>query len=337
MRLPGQATLQRITDRVRARLAGGALILLYHHVADLPTDPERLGVSPRHFAEHLEVVRRQGRPVRLQELVRRGGPPPPRAVAVTFDDGYRDNLLAARPLLERHDVPATVFVTAGYLGRGREFWSDELERALLGPGPLPATLDLLIDGRRHRWTLGEAAGGGAGPETARSGPRHRLYRSLHRLLRPLPDEAREPMMDALLAWAGAAPEVRESRRMLDEGEVARLAEGGLVEVGAHTLTHPVLAAVGAGRQEAEIRGSKARLEAILGRPVTSFAYPYGYRTDYTGRTVGLVKRAAFACACAAFPGLVWAATDPFQLPRLAVPDGDGEALARQLHRWWRGR
>jgi peptidoglycan/xylan/chitin deacetylase (PgdA/CDA1 family) len=76
-------------------------------------------------------------------------------VAVTFDDGYADNLLNGKPLLECYDVPVTVFVTSGYVGAGREFWADELERLFLQPGTLRQELCLAIKGRTHQWDLGE--------------------------------------------------------------------------------------------------------------------------------------------------------------------------------------
>jgi peptidoglycan/xylan/chitin deacetylase (PgdA/CDA1 family) len=131
--------------RLRTRLTGRwGMILLYHRVCESPLDPWQLSVTPRHFAQHLEVIRRKWRPMPLGPLVRalREGQRLERAVAVTFDDGYADNLLAAKPLLERYDIPATVFVATGCLEGGWGFWWDELESLLLRAGELPPTLDL---------------------------------------------------------------------------------------------------------------------------------------------------------------------------------------------------
>jgi peptidoglycan/xylan/chitin deacetylase (PgdA/CDA1 family) len=115
----------------------------------------------------------------------------------------------------------------------------------------------------------------------------------------------------------------------------RLADGGLIEIGSHTLSHPVLAALPVAAQIDEISGSKARLEQLLGHPVTSFAYPFGGRSHYTDQTVAAVREAGFEWACSNFAGMVWPSTDRWQLPRLLVRDWDGDQFARNLEGWIR--
>jgi peptidoglycan/xylan/chitin deacetylase (PgdA/CDA1 family) len=116
--------------RLRSRLRGGAIILGYHRVASSDRDPFGLCVSAGNFAEHLEVLSRALRPIPLAALVGRlrNGARLDGIVVVTFDDGYVDNLEAAKPLLERWNVPATVHVVAGALGA--RFWWDELTALL---------------------------------------------------------------------------------------------------------------------------------------------------------------------------------------------------------------
>src|SRR3954471_4527910 len=159
MRIRGIGRVRQAARWVKNRFTRRVLILLSHRVIELSSDPYLLGVTPQRFAEHLEIVRKHGRPMRLRQLVQalRDGNLPSRAVVVTFDDGYADNLYKAKPLLERYDIPATVFVVTCAIGREREFWWDDLERLLLQPGTLPETLHLCIDGSAYRWELGEAA------------------------------------------------------------------------------------------------------------------------------------------------------------------------------------
>lgn len=344
MTIRGSAHLRRAAQRVRGFFQHRALILLYHRVASLRSDPWSLAVTPAHFGEHVEILRRYARPARLQQLTRAlaEGKTLHRSVVVTFDDGYADNLVSAKPLLERHDVPATVFVATGAIGGGREFWWDELGRVLLEPGTLPAELDVRVDETRFTWTLGEAAHYDqeaalrdrhwrAGEEAPSA--RHALYRALWERLRCSPAGARERTMNELLEWSGVGVAVRPSHRTLSSDDVAALANGGLVDVGAHTVTHPMLSALSAAAQRDEIERSKTRLDEILDRPVTSFSYPYGGRADFSRETVDAVRHARFHCACSTHADTVARQSDPYQLPRVYVGDWDGDRFAECLSQW----
>lgn len=319
---------------------------MYHRVAEVDSDPWSLCVTPQHFAEHLEVLRKHTRPMRLQQLTQalQDGKCPHRSVVITFDDGYADNLYNAKPLLERYNIPATVFMTTGAVGHEREFWWDELERLLLQPGTLPETLHLSSNGSNYQWVLGEAAHYSedayqrhrcwyVDEEQDDPSPRHFLYRSLWQLLRPILEGERRKVLDELVAWAGAEPASRPTHRSLTLAEVFTLGQGELIEVGSHTVTHPSLSALSAASQRDEIQRSKARLEEIIGHPVISFAYPHG---DYTAETAAFVREAGFACACSSVADVIWRRTDRFQLPRVVVEDWDGEEFARRLEEWFHG-
>jgi peptidoglycan/xylan/chitin deacetylase (PgdA/CDA1 family) len=337
--MPGINRLRRAARRLKSSHASGGIILLYHRVAEVSSDPWGLCVSSRHFAEHLVVLRKRGFVMPLRQLVQAletgiflAG------VAVSFDDGYADNLYAAKPLLERYETPATFFLTTGYIDRQSEFWWDEHERILLQPGKLPETLQLSIADRTFHRSLGKAAQLSEDDfrlhrswkawEEAPSA-RHELYYSLWQTLQMLRENERRKAMDELVAWAGVAPAGRRTHLPLSIEEVMALAKGELFEIGAHTVTHPLLAALPAVLQREEIQQSKAYMEAILGRPVTSFAYPHG---NYTPETVALVRTAGFACACSTVAGVVRKGTDCLQLPRVQVGDWDGEVFNRWLSR-----
>jgi peptidoglycan/xylan/chitin deacetylase (PgdA/CDA1 family) len=320
------------------------LILLYHRVTELPIDPQLLCVTPQHFAEHLDILRKSFNPLSLRQLMEglRTGRLPSLGTVVTFDDGYFDNLGEAKPILDRYDVPATVFVATGYLGGTCEFWWDELERLLLHGRKLPDSLCLSINGSTQRWKLGQAAEPIEGwlDQNRRwnmtnlnddTGPRQHLYASLCRLLRPLTDQARQSALAALRRWAGEEAAARSSHRALLPDEVIQLAEGSTIEVGAHTVTHPVLSALPVEAQREEVSQSKLRLQEILNTEVTSFSYPFGTHADYSPATVDIVKEAGFACACSNFEGLAGPGTSRFELPRVLIRDWDADTLTRRLH------
>jgi peptidoglycan/xylan/chitin deacetylase (PgdA/CDA1 family) len=350
--VPGEPMIKDFVARskqavreLRIRFAYAPLILLYHRVSDLPSDPHLLSVTKAHFAEHLEILRRHTRPMLLRDMVRalRDNNVPRRAVAVTFDDGYADNLHNAKPLLERYAVPATIYVTSGYVGASREFFHDKLEDMFLQPGKLPQFLRLTIAGNTHLWDLGDDARYSEDAyqrnrawhilKAENPTGRHSVYRSLCQLFYTLQDDDRRETLEALATWAGSKLSCRQTYRVLEPNEVRMLTNGGLVEVGSHTMTHPVLSALPCAQQRDEIQQSKTVLEEMLGRPVMSFAYPYGARSDYTAETVSLVREAGYDHACSNFEGLVQQDTDPWQMPRFLVRDWDAEIFSRQLRKW----
>jgi peptidoglycan/xylan/chitin deacetylase (PgdA/CDA1 family) len=321
--------------------AGFPKILLYHRVEDMGNDPQRMCVGRDHFDEHLSVLRENFRPVRLSsgfDNARHSDED--RQVAITFDDGYADNLLNAKPLLEAHGVPATVFITTDCIDSKREFWWDELERILLLPGDLPNILKIRVDNHLLSWNLGRDASypptrwtdhgnwtlGDTGDPTAR----HTLYRALLELLRERRDSSRQAVLEQLRSAANVPPEGRSSHRTLTAPELRELASGGLIEVGAHTRTHPVLASLSISEQWKEIAGSARRLKELIGRNVSSFAYPYGWHGQYTRATVTLVRGTRFARACSGFPPSVARSSNRFELPRLVVRDCDGDTFARDV-------
>lgn len=338
-----ESRLGRAARGLWRRLRGRSLILMYHRVADLEADPFGIAVSPGHFAEQMEVLRRRARPMPLRDLARAVGRNriPGRAVAVTFDDGYADNLHAARPVLERLDVPATAFIVGGSIGSERGYWWDELEDIVLGPGELPRELRLDLGGERYCAELGDGARYTEEAARAHRGwrchaaaedpsPRHRLFRALAPRLQRLPHAAQSRALGELRAWAGGAPAGRADRRVLTEAELARLGAGTLVEVGAHTHHHTMLAPQAVDEQRREMAAGRAWLEERLGRRVESLSYPYG---SYSDETLAIVRDLGFASACCSRAWPIWRYEHAHELPRLTVGDWDGDQFARRLGAW----
>jgi peptidoglycan/xylan/chitin deacetylase (PgdA/CDA1 family) len=325
-------------ERLRKRFDTRALILAYHRIADAVSDPWGLCVSAQHFAEHIEILSRRRPALSMREFARRlrAGRVPCRSVAVTFDDGYADNLFIAKPLLERHDVPATVFVASGHIGDTAEFWWDGLQALLLEPRPLPPRLHLEWDGGFGDFDLGDAAKwdeeGWLRHRSWRAsdpGPtaRHDLYRSLYHILRQLPQVGQREILAKLAAWAGVRESRRPAYRTLSATELRSLGEGGLIEIGAHSVTHPPLSTLPEAIQQREIADSRATLEGIVDAPVVSFAYPYA---DRSPATASIVSRLGFVSAVTTDGGAVCAASPFFELPRAIVPDVSGDRFSEWL-------
>lgn len=338
MRVRGIDRARRALGAARNLVSPHGVILMYHRIARSEHDPWSLCVSPDRFAEQLEVLNRCAIVVPLRRLLeaipasRRSRPP----VAITFDDGYADNLHCAQPLLERHGNPATVFVASGYTRTRLPFWSEELVRIVLGAAVLPDHLTLVIDDTPFEWKASLSDRGCATDSRPKPVDGDRLMAKRRRLLfdlwlrlRPLTIHQQMGMLDELKRWADDHDTPDATAMPLSHEELGRLVACGLIEIGAHTVSHCELPAQPIARQMREIAGSKADCEAMIGRPVTSFAYPYG-RFDET--SAACVRQSGFTLACSTRPGLSSVETDRFRLPRLAVKDWNGDEFERRFRR-----
>ena len=318
---------KRFLKRTASFLMGAAVVLLYHRVYDTDFDPLLLSVSPDNFDAQMTYLRRRYAVLSLEELRRAlgKGSLPRGAVAITFDDGYGDNLRNARPILDRHRIPATVFVTTGYTGSGREFWWDELGRTLFFAPRLPERLSLSVAGTPREWAMGSASRMTMKERLADRSwtilrddnptELHRAYREIQPILSRVPSDQRDRMLMDLReqtggggsqgAQDGVPADPVSDTLALTHDELRALAEGGLITIGAHTVTHPVLSTLTAEAAANEIRQSKQDLQQILGGDVVSFAYPYGYwggtlrRTSPTCAPRGLptpTRTSAASCA-----------------------------------------
>jgi peptidoglycan/xylan/chitin deacetylase (PgdA/CDA1 family) len=303
MRIPGLKAFKSSRRRLRARFSDHALILGYHRIAKVVDDPYRMCVSPEHFAEHLEVLKLRKRPVSLSRLTKelQDGGTLSRKVVVTFDDGYLDVLENARSLLEQYGIPASVFVVTG--SPGQVFWWDRLEAVYL----------------YHPELEGQRA----------ASPRDLLLKEYRKLKEADPDIRDELITEMeLLADSGVAGS--DLPRSMTAREIHQLIAGSLIEVGSHSSSHPWLGSLSLAQQREDISKSKSCLEEILGQKITSFSYPNG---SVSKSTASIVEQLGFQYACTSFQDGVRKRTNPFFLPRIWVPDIDGEEFERWLSNW----
>jgi peptidoglycan/xylan/chitin deacetylase (PgdA/CDA1 family) len=320
----------------------GPMILLYHRVATLDTDPQLLAVTPQNFAAHLDILREFATPMSLADLVRatRAGTAPRNAVAITFDDGYADNLEFASPLLHAREIPATVFVATAGSQSACEFFWDDLDRIFLQPGKLPEELHLQIDNKTIDLALHEDAHYSPaaavrdkhwnvtlGEDTT---ARHRVYRSLCAALHNATIDERNRALHELHEWSARPTTPRPSHRMMTPAQLRELTRSGLIDIGGHTVHHPLLSRESSDTQIREIQDCKTTLQFILDREVTSFSYPFGGRRDYTPDTIAAVQQAGFLHACSNFPGRLLPGQDLHQLPRVLVRNWPAEQFRQWL-------
>ncbi len=318
--------LRNLRIRAGNSLVSRAIILAYHRVCPpSPVDPFGLQVSPEHFREHLQVLRDRYSVLTLGDFVSclDKNQLPRRSVAVTFDDGYVDNLTFARPLLREFDTPATVFVTSGFIGKAA-FWWDRLLQIVMTAPDLPSEIELPIS--RRSWIP---------PSTDERARRLGCYHSLWDDIRCSRLETKERLIDELQRSIPGRSENQDARP-LTQSELEQLVSGGPFSLGAHSVTHPVLAGLRLDDQVREMSESRRCLEQMTGKEVVDFSYPHGTASDIGSSSVAAARAAGFRSACTAIRGVVEPGCDPLQLTRIRVPDIDGrafESLLRKHFTW----
>jgi peptidoglycan/xylan/chitin deacetylase (PgdA/CDA1 family) len=309
------ATLRAALRPLRRAASRGA-VLLYHRVsAEDGPDLHGLRVRPEEFRAQMEVLRRRYRPMALEEMVRAAaaGELPQGAVALTFDDGYLDNLTTASPILLDLGLPATFFITVEPLDHEREFWWDALERVLTGGHALPPALELSLNGRVERFA------------TATPDERLAVHRALHAALVTAPPAQRDHALRALMRWSGQTAGPSSSRRPMTADEVRQLAARPGHAIGAHGVHHLALSVHPYEIQRQEIVEGALALRRLLGDEVASFAYPFG---NYGREAVEIVRAARFCAALTCDEGAVTSETDPLRLPRVETSGGVAEWTSR---------
>lgn len=282
---------------------GRLTILMYHRVVEQLDPLSPYTPTAEVFDRHMETLANGFKVLPLSEAIERlrNSSLPRRAACVTFDDGYRDNYTVAAPVLKRYGLPATIFVSTGFLDGGR-MWNDSVIEAVRGAsGSLINARDI---------GLGVHA---IGDDSARSATIAKLLDQL----KYLPIAERSEKVNDLCAIIGA---VLPTDLMLSTEEV-RAARHANIEIGGHTVNHPILTQIDDRQARSEIADSKAHLEQILREKITLFAYPNGRpNQDYLVRHAAMVKEAGFVAAVSTASGAAKHDSDLFQLPRYAPWD-----------------
>lgn len=288
----------------------GTVVLMYHRVVEVAADPYAIAVLPGRFEQQLAALAARWEVVPLAACRERRRRP---AVALTFDDGYRDNADTAAPVLAAAGLPATFFVTTGHVLRPAVLWWERLAAALLADG-WAGWLRVGVEGR-PLWL-----------DVDCRAARERSLAFLHRRLRPLAPEVADAVVDAVVA---AAPEHADCAPAgMTPQQVRGLTAAGF-EVGAHTRTHSQLGGRPVHAQRDEVFGSFADL-AGMGAPVRRFAYPFGTRSAVGDLAPALVEEAGGVLAVITEPGVAGPRSHPLRVPRVAVEDWPADRLVARV-------
>ncbi len=307
------------------------MILMYHRVAGVSRDPWDLAVAPEEFDRQVAFLKRHRVPLPMRELVERlrEGTLPAKAVALTFDDGYRDNLVHAKPILARHGVPATVFVATGFTGTNTPFWWDELGQLILEfPDPLDREQACGTEMVRLAWELPETADfegtwrAESPPQTARQ----RAYLQLWSRLQSASQEQRAKVLNDLRALFRPAQD--PLALPMSVAEIEELQDGGLITVEPHSVTHPALTDLSRAESQWQIRESAQECRKLTGHPTPGFAYPYG---NFDAKVCDDLSAAGPTWACTTEPHFLDIRPLDFRaLPRFGTPNGPMEKFRRLI-------
>lgn len=292
------------------------LCLLYHRVNPVSDDIYHLTVSPRHFEEQIRYLKEHFQILRFEEDWRKPGG---EGVAITFDDGYADNYEYALPILEKYHVPATVFVSTGYVDSGREYWWDEIVRVLTKDVDYPKQFELKDSLYHYTWDTGN-------PEA-----RLEMASSLHWLLKMDPDIERVHLwLEQIKAWAGIEEEARREHLPLTLGQLQALGRSEYITIGAHTVNHRSLGCQTKAGQEYEIGASVCFLEKALRRKINTFSYPFGSALHFNQDTFEICARKGIVKAASTLRGWWEEETAPYAIPRIEAVDQGGEGFKKFL-------
>ncbi len=237
-------------------------------------------------------------------------PIPPKALILTFDDGYESNFQIAFELLKRYEVPATIFLATDFLDGARAQWTDQVEWAA----------EKAPEGR-YRLTEDEKV-----PAlTINSSPNSRLQTvaAIKTFLKNMPQRQRDETLNFLLRELKLMPgtsEIPAVYRPLTWNQVREMRRSGLVSFGSHTRSHVILSRCGGELSTRELSESRAKIEKEIGEACTLFCYPNGMPGDFNQATREAVQKAGYRCAATCIEGFNDSAGDPYEIKRFGFKE-----------------
>jgi len=298
----------------------GIPILVYHRVCDLQSDvltPGKMSVSVSAFSEQMKYLSTHYHSLSIDHLAEHlimGKALPSKCVVITFDDGYLDNYINAYPILKRNNMQATFFISCGAVDSNIGLWPDQLVnmiqvasngmkviRAILNENGINLPVSLSKpDFIAHVLTI------------LKSISTIRRYELLNQISKELDNYVH-----------------RETKLMMSWSQIREMALNGM-EIGAHTINHPILSKTELNEVKKEIEESKRIIETQTGQLVNIFAYPNGRTEDFNDTIKDMVRDAGYKAACTTIFGLVKSGDDVYALRRIGIQTDDMSIFKARL-------
>jgi len=284
-------------------------ILCYHRIGTEGV-PLFSGLEPRIFEAQMQFIKRRYRIISLDQLCDEMERPTAEglAIAVTFDDGYRDLYTYALPILQKHRIPATIFLPVTSIETGEVPWYD---RVFLALKVLPQDhFDIVLDRPRSFPLISR--------ET-----RLQAATTIIEHLRTLSEQSRRQYCESLEREV-TLPREELCDRMLTWEQVRAMCRAG-IGFGSHTMTHPAVSRLTEKQLESELRQSKQMLEERIGAPVRHFAFPFGKPADCGTAAQAVLAECGYRSAATTVEGICTPGDELFGLHRLQI--GEERSLA----------
>jgi len=321
-----------------------AAVLMYHRITDSSVDPWQLAVSPQNFDGQLKVLNKNYRVIAVEELLHqlKLNKVKSKTVCLTFDDGYLDNYLNAKPLLEKYNCPATFFIPPYYIKMRKAFWWDELLTLILFSPKLPEYIYIRKGELSYKRQVTEKANMTSPKDNLDSWvwdqpyptERCEIYMELWAILQPLPIDEIENCLAQLHASIAEPATVPLNDRAMSVAQLNDLTNNASFKAGIHTMTHPALAHHKKAEQEKELLTCKAELQDQLNQSTSVAAYPYG---NFNEVTLQIMNENHLTAGFTTKAQLVNSKSDLFKLGRFHVTNQNQYDFEQQMKQWFSKR
>jgi peptidoglycan/xylan/chitin deacetylase (PgdA/CDA1 family) len=287
-------------------------ILMYHGISNCNDTKVSTNFNGKHmnldaFEGHLRLITKYCTPISLKMLLSKKKLPT-NPIVLTFDDGYKNNYTYAFPLLKKYNIPATIFITTGFIDRTHYMWPDRLEFIINNAHS--KNIDLLWEEAKLKLELGTDK------------DKMNTIRFIKNYAKALSEPKKLSFLDKLQEDLGIEYDWDKIPSLflpLTWDEIRKMNENGLISIGSHTVSHPILSNCTSEQQKKELMLSRLRIGEELGEDCIMFAYPNGEKTDYNKETINILRESKYLGAVNVVPGYInMKDRDNFQLNRFGA-------------------
>ena len=295
---------------------GSLTILMYHQVGESEYNGYYIAVSPENFEKQIRYLRKNYNIISLKELcayIRSKELPAEDCAVITLDDGYKDNYVNAYPILKRYNIPATIFLTSGYIGANQILWWDRVAKIIkiISRGKKEIKLQDDNYAEKLRNILISIYG-----KKVKS-----IQEAIDLLcvyLKSVPEKEKNMILNDLEdKLQPYLDKTYNPGNMLTWDEIIEMGKNG-IDFGGHTITHPILTKIGIEQVKDEILNSKNEIEKRINKNILHFSYPNGKEEDFNVETKKIVRESGYISACSTIDGENDLYTDLFALKRKGI-------------------